>query len=188
MPRPRYQLAAFPSQLGWGAILATKDEIVQLVLGQASGAAALAAIDASLVEEATPRHTWKELIRRLQGFARGRIVDFFDVPLAMTEFTPFQQMVIRECRQIPYGATLSYGELARRAGSPRAARAVGSTMARCRHSILVPCHRVITASGAPGGFGGAAGTAFKRRLLELEKRTLAAKQSKRSPRTTLGGM
>lgn len=166
----QYQLAAFPTELGWGALLATKYEVVQLVLGRASAAEALNEVDTSLVEDSTPRHSWQRLIQRLQDFARGRVVDFSDVPLDMADFTPFQQAILRECRKVPYGQTISYGELAARAGSPRAARAVGSTMAACRQGIIIPCHRVVAASGALGGFGGPAGVKFKRQLLELEQR------------------
>jgi O-6-methylguanine DNA methyltransferase len=165
----QYQLAAFPTELGWGALLATQDAIVQLVVGRDSAAAALHELDTSLVEEATPRHSWQKLIKRMQDYARGRKVDFRDVPIDTTGLTPFQRAIICECRKIPYGQTMSYGELAVRAGSPRAARAVGSTMASCRQGVIVPCHRVIRASGAAGGFGGPTGEQFKQRLLALEQ-------------------
>ncbi len=178
--REQFQLAVFPTDLGWGALLATKDEVVQLVLGRTSAAAALADVDTSQVDDATPRHAWQKLIQRLQDFARGRIVDFSDVPLSVAGLTPFQQAILRECRKVPYGSTISYGELAVRAGSPRAARAVGSTMAACRQGIIVPCHRVISASGAPGGFGGPAGVKFKRQLLELEQQVVARAAKPRS--------
>jgi methylated-DNA-[protein]-cysteine S-methyltransferase len=178
--REQFQLAVFPTDLGWGALLATKDKVEQVVLGRASAAAALADVDTSLVEDATPKHSWQKLIKRLQDFARGRIVDFSDVPLSFAGFTPFQQAILRECRKVPYGQTISYGELAVRAGSPRAARAVGSTMAACRQAIIVPCHRVISASGAAGGFGGPAGVRFKRQLLELEQQALARTAKPRS--------
>lgn len=169
----QYQLATFSTDLGWAALLATQDVVVQLVCGRASMAAALADLDMSLVESATPRHSWQALIKRLQDFARGRVVDFADVPLDTAGLTPFQQTILRECRQIPYGETVSYGELAARIGSPRAARAVGTTMARCRQGILVPCHRVISSTGAPGGFGGPEGVRLKLKMLELERTALA---------------
>jgi O-6-methylguanine DNA methyltransferase len=178
--RERYQLAAFPTELGWCALLATQDLVVQLVIGRASAAAALSDVDTSLVENATPRHTWKKLILRLQQYARGQIVDFTDVPLDISGLTPFQQAIYRECRKIPYGQTLSYGELAKLAGSPRAARAVGSTMAGCRQGIVVPCHRVVTSSGALGGYGGPTGVRFKRQLLELEAQALNGPTKPRS--------
>lgn len=177
LPRGEYQLAIFPTELGWSALLATKDLVVQLVVGRASAAAALSELDTSLVEDATPRHSWKKLIARLQDFARGKKVDFSDVPLDITGLTPFQRAIIRECRKIPYGETVSYGELALRAGSPRAARSVGSTMAGCRQGIIVPCHRVVSASGGLGGYGGPTGIKLKRHLLELEQRGIAGRAS-----------
>ncbi len=96
-------------------------------------------------------------------FARRRRA--FDLPLA-PEGSEFQRNVWRALRAIPYGQTISYGELARRVGNPRAARAVGLANGANPLSIVVPCHRVIGANGALTGFGG--GLAIKRALLALE--------------------
>ena len=84
--------------------------------------------------------------------------------------TPFQLAVWMQLRQIPYGTTISYGELARRVGNPSASRAVGAANGRNPLSIIVPCHRVIGASGKLTGFGG--GLPTKEFLLGLERRTL----------------
>ncbi len=89
----------------------------------------------------------------------------FDVPLAL-EGTPFQREVWRALQDIPYGTTTSYGEVARRIGRPSAVRAVGLANGRNPVSIIVPCHRVIGASGSLIGYGG--GLERKRRLLALE--------------------
>ena len=96
-------------------------------------------------------------------FARRRRA--FDLPLA-PEGSEFQRSVWRALRAIPYGQTISYGELARRVGNPRAARAVGLANGANPLPIVVPCHRVIGANGALTGFGG--GLAIKRTLLALE--------------------
>jgi methylated-DNA-[protein]-cysteine S-methyltransferase len=73
-------------------------------------------------------------------------------------------------RRIPYGETASYGEVAIMAGSPGAARAVGTAMSRNPISLVIPCHRVIRADGSIGGYGnGTAGIHLKRRLLDLEQ-------------------
>ena len=93
----------------------------------------------------------------------------FTVPLAPAG-TPFQLSVWEQLRLIPYGTTVSYGELARRLGSPDAARAVGLANGRNPIAIVVPCHRVIGADGSLTGFGG--GMAAKRTLLDLESSTL----------------
>ncbi len=89
----------------------------------------------------------------------------FDVPLAPTG-TPFQLRVWRALRDIPYGATVSYGELARRIGQPSASRAVGLANGRNPISVIVPCHRVIGADGSMTGYGG--GIERKEILLALE--------------------
>ncbi|MBS0261428.1 MAG: methylated-DNA--[protein]-cysteine S-methyltransferase [Planctomycetes bacterium] len=89
----------------------------------------------------------------------------FDLPLAPAG-TPFQQTVWRALGDIPYGTTLSYGELARRIGQPQASRAVGRANGQNPISIIVPCHRVIGANGTLTGYGG--GIARKRWLLEHE--------------------
>jgi methylated-DNA-[protein]-cysteine S-methyltransferase len=81
--------------------------------------------------------------------------------------TDFQRRVWQALRGIPYGATMSYGELARRIGNPRAVRAVGLANGANPISIIVPCHRVIGADGSLTGYGG--GLERKRFLLALER-------------------
>ncbi len=90
----------------------------------------------------------------------------FAVPTAAAG-TPFQQAVWNALKEIPYGETRTYGEIARRIGHPRASRAVGQANNRNPLHIVVPCHRVIGASGALTGYAG--GLAVKERLLELER-------------------
>jgi methylated-DNA-[protein]-cysteine S-methyltransferase len=94
----------------------------------------------------------------------------FDLPLRAAG-TPFEQTVWDELRQIPYGETTSYGELAARVGEPSAARAVGRANGRNPIPIIVPCHRVIGADGSLTGFGG--GLETKRALLDLERGALS---------------
>lgn len=94
----------------------------------------------------------------------------FDLPLAPVG-TPFEQRVWEELRQIPYGETTSYGELAARIGEPGAARAVGRANGRNPIPVIVPCHRVIGADGSLTGFGG--GLECKRALLDLERGALS---------------
>lgn len=86
----------------------------------------------------------------------------------MREIPPFFKRVYRELCKVPAGQTISYAELARRAGSPGAARAVGQAMARNPHPITIPCHRVVASSGKLGGYSGPGGVAAKRRLLKRE--------------------
>lgn len=92
----------------------------------------------------------------------------FDVPLEL-EGTEFQRRVWSELCAIPYGETISYGELARRVGNPKAYRAVGLANGRNPVAVIVPCHRVISSDGSLGGYGG--GLERKVHLLELEQKS-----------------
>jgi methylated-DNA-[protein]-cysteine S-methyltransferase len=100
----------------------------------------------------------------------------FDVPVRLTGLTPFQQSVLHECGRIPPGKTLTYGELADRAGRPGAARAVGNALARNPVPLVIPCHRVVASGGVLGGFSAEAGVGLKKQLLALEA------QGSRAPR------
>lgn len=90
----------------------------------------------------------------------------FDLPLGFIG-TEFQQAVWQELQRIPYGTTISYGELARRIGNPRGVRAVARANAINPMSIIVPCHRVIGSDGRLSGYGG--GAAAKEFLINLEQ-------------------
>ncbi|MGA8725224.1 MAG: methylated-DNA--[protein]-cysteine S-methyltransferase [Acidimicrobiales bacterium] len=102
---------------------------------------------------------------QLDAYFSGDLTDF-DVQLRM-EGTEFQRQVWAGLRGIPYGATLSYGELARRVGRPGASRAVGLANGRNPIAIVVPCHRVIGSDGQLTGYGG--GIDRKIWLLDLEQ-------------------
>lgn len=105
---------------------------------------------------------------QLREYFAGRRREF-DLPLA-PETTPFQARVLAELVRVPYGETMSYGELARRLGNPAASRAVGMANGRNPIPIVIPCHRVIGADGKLTGYGG--GLEIKRQLLELESRSI----------------
>ncbi|MFE0192114.1 methylated-DNA--[protein]-cysteine S-methyltransferase [Streptomyces sp. NPDC059008] len=104
-------------------------------------------------------------IAQLQAYFRGASTTF-DLPLALRG-TPFQRRVWAALCTIPYGETLSYGQLAARIGAPSAARAVGLANGRNPIGIIVPCHRVVGADGSLTGYGG--GLDRKRRLLAFER-------------------
>jgi methylated-DNA-[protein]-cysteine S-methyltransferase len=95
---------------------------------------------------------FKDVVAQLDAYFAGERREF-EVPLRM-EGTDFQQSVWARLCEIPYGETISYGELARRVGSPKASRAVGLANGRNPVAIIVPCHRVIGADGSLTGYGG----------------------------------
>ncbi|HZD51862.1 MAG TPA: methylated-DNA--[protein]-cysteine S-methyltransferase [Woeseiaceae bacterium] len=101
---------------------------------------------------------------QLEAYFEGALRRF-DLPLKPGG-TAFQLAVLAELQKIPYGTTVSYGDIAQRIGRPRAVRAVGAANGRNPIPIIIPCHRVIGASGDLTGFGG--GLAVKEALLRLE--------------------
>lgn len=162
-------VTTFESSLGWMAVAWLDERLARLTFGHSSPQSAASQLAVhELPTDATV--SMRRLIRRLQAFADGkRDDDFLDVPLLVSAMTSFQQAVIDQCRRIPIGETLSYKGLATAAGHPGAARAVGRVMATNRFPLVVPCHRVLAASGALGGFSAPQGIAMKRRLLALEQ-------------------
>jgi methylated-DNA-[protein]-cysteine S-methyltransferase len=109
-----------------------------------------------------------QLIARIQSYMTGQSIDFASVVVDLTGTGSFEQKVYDAARCIPWGQTASYGELARRAGSPDAARAVGTALSRNPVPIIVPCHRILAKGHRIGGFTAPGGIFTKERLLALE--------------------
>lgn len=107
-----------------------------------------------------------DVVKQLDAYFSGELIDF-DIELELRG-TKFQQQVWKALLEIPYGETRSYGEIAKQIGAPGAARAIGLANGRNPIAIIVPCHRVIGASGSLTGYGG--GLDRKQTLLRLETR------------------
>jgi methylated-DNA-[protein]-cysteine S-methyltransferase len=162
------QLAVFDGDLGWFGLLGAARSIQRLYIGHASADEVRERVASDHIDGWTEKNWWPELRRRLIDYSAGVRDDFRDIEIGDSTRTPFERCVVRTLRRVGYGETVSYGELARRAGAPGAARAVGSVMRRNCVPLIVPCHRVIAAGGKLGGFSAPQGLDLKRRLLELE--------------------
>ena len=153
-------------------------------MGSPTGKLLLAADDAGLRhvifadgrESAQPREHWREdptplreTISQLRAWFAGELRDF-DLPLAPAG-PEFHRRVWRELAKVPYGETISYGELARRIDAPNASRAVGRANGSNPIPIIIPCHRVIGSNGKLTGYGG--GLPRKEFLLALERRQMS---------------
>lgn len=118
--------------------------------------------------EAAPSPAVRRAIDDIGALLRGEARDLSRIELDMAGVPEFHRRVYEVARAIPPGATLSYGEIATRLGSPGSARAVGQALGRNPFALVVPCHRVLAAGGKVGGFSAAGGAATKRRLLAIE--------------------
>ena len=109
---------------------------------------------------------FQEILR----YFSGEKVDFSCFEPDLSGLTDFQQEVLREVMGIPYGESITYAELACRVGREGAARAVGAALAKNPYPIIIPCHRVVSASGIGGFCGESCGEKvdLKRRMLEME--------------------
>jgi methylated-DNA-[protein]-cysteine S-methyltransferase len=163
----------FETALGWFGVLAFEATICRLKFGYESRNEAVEALGGG---QSVPMiNTGQPWRHRLQSYSTGDVVSFTDLKLDTDWMSPFQKSVIDACRCIPFGSTVTYGQLAQAAGSPGAARAVGTIMRNNRFPIIVPCHRVVAAAGL-GGFSAMGGVDTKRRLLEMENAIPALNQ------------
>lgn len=120
------------------------------------------------VEAAAPPPAIAEVIEKVRRHFRGDLQDFSEVRVEPEGAGPFALAVYAAARNIPAGEVRTYGELARVLKRPSAARAVGQALGRNPVPLIIPCHRILGASGKLGGFSAHGGIATKARMLQIE--------------------
>lgn len=181
MPKPKRARPApvaacrFPTAIGTMAVAWREGEIVGVFLPESSEKTLLSQVRkrvrASRLSFSTELPAFVgHLAAQLRSHLRGEAQEFDLSHLATPERGPFTRKVYECSRGIPSGTVLTYKELAEKAGSPKAFRAVGQAMASNPFPILIPCHRVIGSSRGAGGFSAHGGLATKARILEIESR------------------
>ena len=170
--RSTFQISVFETRMGWLAIAAKDGVLTRVKIGHPSEDMALQAfvVEEGLSDARIDIKDWNpELRDQLTRFTDGEPVSFEHVELVWPNpLTRFRRRVISETRRISWGNTLTYGEVAKRAGSSGAARAVGTVMSSNRFPFVIPCHRVIGSGGGLGGFTAPGGIGLKERLLMME--------------------
>ncbi len=150
-------MSVFTTDYGTGAIAATVKGVCQVWLpGQQLPDFCHMASDIST-----------EAARQLECYFKG-IHRQFDLLVDIPGLTAFRQLVLKLVMEIPFGTVITYRELAVRAGTPLAARAVGGALASNPVPVIIPCHRVVASSGALTGYSCFGGMELKRKLLGLE--------------------
>ena len=168
--------AVVSTALGWVGLAATERGLAAATLPEPTRPEAEQAVyDLAAVQGLTlqwqdegataPADLLRRAAEQLQAYFAGEAVAF-DVPVDLSRLSPFRQRVLQALCGVPPGAVVTYGELARQVGAPSAARAVGQALHHNPVAPIVPCHRVVGASGALTGYGG--GLDMKRLLLRLE--------------------
>lgn len=165
-PTPTYRCVK--TREGWCWLVALGDKLVRCALPVGSKSEATASVAREFPEATEDRTLLPELARDLQAYFRGEAVRF-KVTLSFDGVTDFQRDVYKALRKVPWGRTVSYGELAERAGRPGAARGVGTAMARNPCPPVIPCHRVLASNGGMAGFSAPGGVRLKALMLGLEQ-------------------
>ncbi|MDD5401764.1 MAG: methylated-DNA--[protein]-cysteine S-methyltransferase [Dehalococcoidales bacterium] len=154
---------------GWVGVMASPFGIRKLALPRETPEQALFALgnlNGATIDECH----FASLEKKLQAYFNGEKVTFDEIT-DLAEYSPFMQSVWRVTRQVGYGQTASYRDIASKTVSPRSFRAVGTALKHNPVPIIVPCHRIIGADGRIGGFNG--GVALKKELLLLEQKGLS---------------
>ena len=162
--------ALFDTPIGPCGIVWSDTAVVGMQLPERTGATARGRLQRrhpTAREAPVPGHS-QPVIGAITALLRGEKRDLSDIPVDLTDLSPFQQRLYKTLRTVPPGATISYGELAARLGDGITARDVGEAMGQNPVPIIVPCHRVLASGGKLGGFSAAGGVATKVRLLEIE--------------------
>ncbi|MBL7215972.1 MAG: MGMT family protein [Phycisphaerae bacterium] len=165
----QYQYSIFNTRWGWFGLLGCEKGLVRTCLPVAFKEAAQRRL-LSGIENAVPsKKAFRMLEKNILSYYKGRRVDFSEVPVCLDGLTEFQQKILAVLRTITYGKTISYSDLAKLADNPKAARAIGTVMAKNPLPLIIPCHRVIKQDGSLGYFSAAGGVDTKKRMLDLEK-------------------
>ena len=155
----------FETEIGWMSALASPKGLLRVTMPCRSEMEAVQRLGDAVKDAVRSDGQFTDLVKRFRDFFSGGTPSFPDA-IDYSGATGFQQAVWEAARQIPYGETRSYGEIAEQIGRHGAARAVGQAMGRNPVAIIVPCHRVVASGGKLGGFGG--GEDLKRYLLDME--------------------
>ncbi|HEX9478100.1 MAG TPA: methylated-DNA--[protein]-cysteine S-methyltransferase [Methylomirabilota bacterium] len=162
--------ALFDTAIGWCGIAWGARGLVGVQLPEGSAPATRARLLRRFPDarEAPPPPEAQRAIDGITTLLRGEPSALDGVALDMEGVPEFNRRVYEVARTIPWGATLSYGEIAKRLGDPGVARDVGQALGQNPFAIVVPCHRVLAAGGKWGGFSARGGVSTKRRLLSIE--------------------
>jgi methylated-DNA-[protein]-cysteine S-methyltransferase len=157
----------FETKLGLCGIAWSDQGVTRFRLPDPNRAAAEKALGARVASDEPPPHVAVAVDEAKRYFGGAR-VDFGRIGLDLAGIEPFRRSIYDALRAVAWGETVTYGDLAKRAGAPGAAQEVGIAMARNPVPLIIPCHRVLAAGGKLGGFSAPGRTETKERMLALE--------------------
>ncbi len=163
--RPSVRFGSLETPIGPVFAAISDDGLFDITFGIAEPVRYVARLGSRVVKALPDRRAVSDVLDQLHNYFSGHLTRF-TIPFDLRGSTNFTYRVLLATSHIPFGETVSYGETAKRVGSPGASRAVGGALGRNPLPIVIPCHRVISSDGGIGGFTG--GAAVKKALLRLE--------------------
>jgi methylated-DNA-[protein]-cysteine S-methyltransferase len=162
-----YRYVVFSTDWGYCAFICGDETIVRFLLPSPDRRELIHSIESLKIPAAASSRLLPDLQVQVRSYFSGRSARF-DCRVDLSGLPAFSQRVLHQCCAIPPGKTLSYKQLASRAGKPLAGRAVGQILAANQAPIIIPCHRVIRSDGSIGGYIGSSDNSLKKRLITHE--------------------
>ena len=160
----------FKTKWGYFDLAGTTQTLLRTHLPEPEPEKVKSALLSNLPAHQYDKTLFKSLQHRIAAYFEASCANFDDIPVVLDGLSGFAQLVLTACRDIAFGQTISYGQLAKRLGRAGADRAVGAALAKNPLPLIIPCHRVICSNGKVGGFSAAGGVDLKEKLLALEQK------------------
>ncbi len=168
----RLKYVVFRTKWGHFGLLGTEKALFRARLAAKDAASAKICLLQKINNARYDQKFAQDLQKKIIAYFEGSYVDFTDVKVDLRSYSDFGRKVLTACRKIRLGRTKSYCALAGSVKKPNAARAVGNILAGNQLPLIIPCHRVIRSNGQLGGFSAQGGIKLKRKMLDLERKTL----------------
>lgn len=166
MATGRY-FTVFSTAWGWAAVSWNGRKVSYIYLLHEDKRSIIAYMQKQFQKSKAPN--WVQvLIGKIQAHLAGKMQCFRDIPLDFEGISSFRKQVYERLLKVKAGNVITYGEIAKDLGKPKAARAVGQALGKNRFPLIIPCHRVVTADKRLGGFSAWGGTKTKAKLLKIE--------------------
>ena len=162
----------FKTKWGYFGLAGTESELCRTCLAEPTAESIKRRLLENLPDVEPDVGFFKALQEQIVGYFEGVRIDFSRVPVTLDGLSAFSKKILTVCREIRIGQTATYSELAKRSCRPAASRAVGGALARNPLPLIIPCHRVIRTDGTMGGFTAPGGIPLKKKMLELEQKSL----------------
>jgi methylated-DNA-[protein]-cysteine S-methyltransferase len=169
MKSNKVKYVIFKTRWGWFGLAGTEKQLWKSILPLPSRKTVKESILKYFPDAAENKNLHKKVQQKVITYFQGEKIDFNGLPLCLDNFSYFNRLVLRGCRKVRFGRTMTYAQLAEKIGRPSAARAVGNALAKNPLPLVISCHRIIRGNGSAGKFSAPRGSELKQKLIKHEK-------------------